>query len=691
MLDADKNNAGSDGMFLLSEHLLAKGVVFESEWNDDDGQTKPNDWQNSDAQNWCSIQLAKYFTPAEQGGMLEVSKNDPTVSSPYLYSFPWNASSLSNEKLFFLSVQELADYVGDYGRAPGLKATFADGSAGVWWLRSPSAYDYGFSGVVLLGGVVGIRSVLSDWAARPAFNINLNSVLFTSAAVGGKISAAFGGGSGGEAAGSISKISTTTTNEWKFTLKDDTRNSFNAKLSGSSTVTPGESISIEYSGATTGNNEYVSAMLTDASGNALYYGRLVNTSDAASGTVSMAIPADLAAGSYTLKVFSEQYNGDKQTDYASDFIDIDLTVLYVITYTVTFDPNGGSGTMVPQTFTEGVAQNLTPNTFTREGFTFIGWNTAADGSGTSFADGASVTASGNATLYAQWQKNAATVYTVTVSNDGNGTGTAVPSSGVTGTEVELTATPNSGYRFKEWQVVTGGVTVTDNKLMIGTANVEVKAIFELIPAATYTITFDPNGGSGMMAPQTFTEGVAQNLTLNTFIREGFTFIGWNTMADGSGNSFVDGASVTASSNATLYAQWKAVPVVTPLTITKQPTDQFVVEGQRAEFSVEAAGDGLTYQWYINRNDGRGWRELDGAIGTAYVTSVTDLECDGFQYGCLITDQYGNILKSDVAVLHVSKVPVLPETGDSSTPMLWLAMSILSMAGILLLRKKAYSR
>ena len=129
----------------------------------------------------------------------------------------------------------------------------------------------------------------------------------------------------------------------------------------------------------------------------------------------------------------------------------------------------------------------------------------------------------------------------------------------------------------------------------------------------------------------------------------------------------------------------------PTIIVKQPTDQFVVEGQRAEFSIEATGAGLTYQWYINRNDGRGWRDIEGAIGAVYITSVTDLECDGFQYGCLITDQYGNTLKSDVAVLHVSKVPVLPETGDSSTPMLWLAMSILSMAGILLLRKKAYSR
>ena len=318
VLDADQNNAGGDGMFLLSEYLLATDVVFESEGNDD-GQTKPNDWQNSDAQKWCSIQLAKYFTPAEQGGMLEVSKNDPTVSSPYLYSFPWNASSLSNEKLFFLSVQELADYVGDYNGAPGLKAytDSTETSAGVWWLRSPSSFS-SWSGVVDFDGVVLITYVNYAWAARPAFNINLNSVLFTSAAEGG--------GSGGEAAGSISKISTTTTNEWKFTLKDNSRSEFKASLSGSSTVTPGESISLTYNGATTGNNEYVSAMLTDASGNALYYGRLVNTSDAASGTVSMAIPADLAAGSYTLKVFSEQYNGDKKTDYASNFVNIPLTI-----------------------------------------------------------------------------------------------------------------------------------------------------------------------------------------------------------------------------------------------------------------------------------------------------------------------------------------------------------------------------
>jgi len=130
---------------------------------------------------------------------------------------------------------------------------------------------------------------------------------------------------------------------------------------------------------------------------------------------------------------------------------------------------------------------------------------------------------------------------------------------------------------------------------------------------------------------------------------------------------------------------------TPIIIVSQPVDQFVAEGQRAEFSIEANGAGLTYQWFIDRNDGSGWQELDGAVGAVYMTSVTDLNSDGFQYECLITDQYGNTLQSDAAVLHVSRIPALPETGDSSTPMLWLAMGMLSMLGIVLLRKKAYRR
>ncbi|SEL98271.1 Fibronectin type III domain-containing protein [Butyrivibrio sp. ob235] len=69
-------------------------------------------------------------------------------------------------------------------------------------------------------------------------------------------------------------------------------------------------------------------------------------------------------------------------------------------------------------------------------------------------------------------------YSITISTDGNGTATASANKGVEGTEVTLTATPNSGYKFGEWQVISGGVTVENNKFLIKTSNVEIKAIFE---------------------------------------------------------------------------------------------------------------------------------------------------------------------------------------------------------------------
>lgn len=91
----------------------------------------------------------------------------------------------------------------------------------------------------------------------------------------------------------------------------------------------------------------------------------------------------------------------------------------------------------------------------------------------------------------------ATTYTVTasVNDDAMGTASASPASGASGTEVTLTATPNQGYQFKEWTVISGGVTITDNKFSIGTDNVEVRAVFEAIPAATYTVTYKVVNGT----------------------------------------------------------------------------------------------------------------------------------------------------------------------------------------------------
>ena len=193
-------------------------------------------------------------------------------------------------------------------------------SAGVWWLRSPYAINSDIAGVVDAYGYVGTYNVFSFWAARPAFNLDLNSVLFTSAAVGGK--SANGMDSGLTAIGNYAG------NEWKLTLLDKSRNFVVTEEAASGK--PGDTITLNYAGATTGTNEYISVIIADSSG-AQYYGRVAQPGGE-SGTATLSIPADLAPGSYTLNVFSEQYNGGenddtKLTDYASTFAKVDLTVV----------------------------------------------------------------------------------------------------------------------------------------------------------------------------------------------------------------------------------------------------------------------------------------------------------------------------------------------------------------------------
>lgn len=309
VLDADTANDGTtSGMFLLSEYLLASDVQFRY------NESIDNAYQGSAAQFWCGLFLSNRlnFSTVEQDAMLGLVKTDSAEDD--LYSISWGESSLTaTDKLFFLSVQELADYVGNYLATPGMAATNTSLSASEWWLRSPYAYVRTAVGTVFKDGNVRYSSAQNYWAARPAFNLDLNAVLFTSAAEGGKSDVLVDS--------NLTEVGTGST-EWKLTLKDTSR-SFNASASNT-LVRVGENLTVTYSGAGTGEKEYVSAMLADNSGNILYYGRIAQNS--ADGTASVEIPSDLTAGTYTLKVFSEQYNGDYKTDYASEFQDITLTV-----------------------------------------------------------------------------------------------------------------------------------------------------------------------------------------------------------------------------------------------------------------------------------------------------------------------------------------------------------------------------
>ena len=182
-----------------------------------------------------------------------------------------------------------------------------------WWLRSPGSHAY-YVAVVDPDGSVQYSGytirIYRTRGVRPAFNLNLNSVLFASAAVSGKPD------------GGLTPIPEYSGNEWKLTLLDSNRNF--AVTEKTADAAPDDTVTLHYTGATTGINEYISAILADSSG-ARYYGRVAQPT-AESGTVEIKIPSDLAPGRYTLKVFNEQYNGDYNTDYASKFTDIALTV-----------------------------------------------------------------------------------------------------------------------------------------------------------------------------------------------------------------------------------------------------------------------------------------------------------------------------------------------------------------------------
>ena len=230
-----------------------------------------------------------------------------------------------------------------------------------WYLRSPGSKTFYVAIVSSDGSVqysgVSIRKKNNHRTVRPAFNLNLNSVLFASAAVGGKPD------------GGLTAVPEYSGNEWKLTLLDSSR-SF-AVTKKTAVASPDDTVTLNYKGATTGINEYISAIIADSSGSR-YYGRVAQPT-AESGTVEIKIPSDLAPGDYTLKVFNEQYNGDDNTDYASNFTDIALTVEKPVEEQFTLAPGGRyyfdlSAMNIPGT----ANSNLPDSTLHYVPFTYVG-------------------------------------------------------------------------------------------------------------------------------------------------------------------------------------------------------------------------------------------------------------------------------------------------------------------------------
>ena len=145
--------------------------------------------------------------------------------------------------------------------------------------------------------------------------------------------------------------------------------------------------------------------------------------------------------------------------------------------TITFNGNDGSGSMGPVTVKAGTNYILPACGFTAPANQeFKAWEIG----GTEYKAGDSYTVNGNTEIKALWENSVITptAHTITVKTDGNGKASADHAKAVAGTEITLTPTPNKGYHFKEWQVMSGGVTIKDNKFTMPGENVAIKAIFE---------------------------------------------------------------------------------------------------------------------------------------------------------------------------------------------------------------------
>jgi len=219
-----------------------------------------------------------------------------------------------------------------------------------------------------------------------------------------------------------------------------------------------------------------------------------------------------------------------------------LPVANAATKVVTFNANGGTGTMSNQNGSNSTPFVFSTNTYTFSGKTWDQWNTAVDGTGTNYLAGVSYTIANATTVYAQWNS-------ITFNANG-GTGTMAMQSGNAARAITTNAFTRTNFTFAGWNTAANGTgTAYANSVSYAfTSDVTLYAQWNT------TVTFNSNGGSGSMANQT--AKVATNLTANTFTRTNYTFAGWSTTTGAAAVAYADSASYPFSGGAaTLYAQW----------------------------------------------------------------------------------------------------------------------------------------
>ena len=347
-------------------------------------------------------------------------------------------------------------------------------------------------------------------------------------------------------------------------------------------------------------------------------------------------------------------------DLGEDIKELSITIVKApeAEYAVTVRDDGhGTGSADPASATAGTEITLTatPNA----GYHFKEWQVMSGD--VTVRDDKFTMPSDNVEIKAIFEEDAPptpTEYTVTVKTDGNGTASASHAKAVVGTEITLTATPNAGYHFKEWQVMSGDVTVRDDKFTMPGSDVEVKAIFEedAPPTPTeYTVTFDGNDGTPSVGSMTTTE---QKLTsLPDASRSKHSFNGWYTEKSG-------GTKITTDTvffaNTTVYAHWTHTGDNNPP--VNYYTLRFETGGGSAIPDVRE-----TYNTYMDL--------------TRYVPTRHGYTFVGWYSEQSLVNKVSDIyLTGDRTVYAGWRAVTIPQTGDGGQMNLWSTALCASFAG-----------
>ena len=228
---------------------------------------------------------------------------------------------------------------------------------------------------------------------------------------------------------------------------------------------------------------------------------------------------------------------------------------YESTYTISFNANGGSGapsSITKKHFTNATLPSDKPY---RTGYTFKGWGTSSSTSYAAYQPGSTFYTNANTTLYAVWS---AKTYTISYNANGGsgGPGSQTKTHGIKMLISRVEPT-RSGYTFLGWSTSPSATSASyqPGEWYYANADRTFYAVWKKNAPATYTVSYDANGGSGAPGSQTKTQDATLTLSSTKPTRSGYTFLGWATSASATSATYQPGGSYTANASVTLYAVW----------------------------------------------------------------------------------------------------------------------------------------